>query len=205
MRAAFPTLPNLEPGTWNWNLKSRRGRAERVGNGRRRGSNPGCAGAGRTDPAAVMCPTKWPASEYAGAVEAAHAHHTEFGQIDGTGSGVRATRLSRNRLLRRIERAGPTSRVRRRPQSGANRELATLRATNHPHHLARVLAYALASESVTAPFGFIEGERPGGPGFATHAANEFDGTARGRGAGRSRRGLRGCCGHQHDAGQKRQC
>src|SRR5207342_3288142 len=94
--------------------------------------------------------------------------------------------LSCNRFLRAIDRAGLAGDIWRWPQSAADRELASLRAANQSHHLACVLAYALASEPVFEAGGFIERERARCGRLVADAANEFDrllwcGGGRGRG------------------------
>src|SRR5689334_16457953 len=111
----------------------------------------------------------------AGAVDSAHTHDAELRQIDAADTGPAAAWLPRNRFLRRIKPAGLAGGIRRWPQSAADRQLASLRATNEPHHLARVLPYALSGEPVFAAAGFIEGERAGRTRLIADAANEFDG------------------------------
>jgi hypothetical protein len=111
----------------------------------------------------------------AGAVDSAHTHDAELRQIDPADPGSPAARLPRNRLLRAVKSAGLAGRIRRRPQTATDRQLASLRTTNDSHHLAGVLPYALASEPVFAAAGFIEGKRAGRTRLIADTTNEFDG------------------------------
>src|SRR5688572_15128086 len=108
------------------------------------------------------------------AVDAADSDDAELRQIDRSRSGASATRLPRDRLLCRVERASLAGTVRRRPQTGANRELAALRTTDDANHAAGVLPDTLTCEPISAAGGLVDRERSGGAWLIAHTADEFD-------------------------------